>query len=87
MTLLRTRDDTLEATSYPPASHHSELSLLQGYGAPITPPARVDRLVDPQPCACGGLLDPGHASEIPAEVAHHNGSRQHQEWRVRMGIT
>lgn len=86
MTLLRTRDDTLESTSYPATSHHSELSLLQGYGAPVTPPVRVDRLVDPQPCVCGGLLDPGMASEIPAEVAHHNASQEHLAWRERMGI-
>lgn len=85
MTLLRIRDETLEAASYPPASHHSELSLLQGYGAPVAAPVRADRVVEAQGCACGGVIDPGLASEIPASVAAHNATSRHQAWQIRTG--
>lgn len=79
---LRHIDEALEPASYGPTSHHSELSLLTGYGAPAVP-VRVDRVVEAQACACGGVIDPGRASEIFAAVYEHNQTQRHLAWRAR----
>ncbi len=73
---------SVDLAAYGPTSNLSERALLRGYGASALEPAVV-KLVDAQPCACGGLIDPRRDSAIFDAVAAHNGTQRHLRWRER----
>lgn len=58
----------------------SERALFRGYSGG----AELDR-IEPRPCACGGLIDPGYETEIQAAIDRHSAERRHLAWRERQG--